>query len=84
MGFNSPKTISELVDALERIQQELFVVQEGLEKWEQADIAGRATDGKKKKVVRRVLPTKLPLPSPPRIREALHCLSQLRHPLRPQ
>jgi uncharacterized membrane protein YdfJ with MMPL/SSD domain len=47
--FNSPKTISEVVDELERIQQELFALQKVVEKMEEADTASRATSGKKKR-----------------------------------
>jgi hypothetical protein len=34
---NSPETISDLADELERIQQQLFAIQKVLEKMEQAD-----------------------------------------------
>jgi hypothetical protein len=43
-----PEWHSELVDDLERIQQELLAIQKALEKMEQADTAGRATSGKGK------------------------------------
>jgi cob(I)alamin adenosyltransferase len=41
VSINSQKTISEVVDALERIQQDLFGIQRVLEKMEKAETAIR-------------------------------------------
>jgi hypothetical protein len=50
VGLNSPKTIAEVLDEIERIKQELFSLQKALEKIEKADIASRgATSGKRKR-----------------------------------
>ena len=49
MGINSPKTIAEVLDEIERIKQELFSLEKALEKIEKADIASRATSGKRKR-----------------------------------
>jgi hypothetical protein len=53
VGLNSPKTIAEVLDEIERIQQELFSLQKAVEKIEKADTASRATSGKRKKVIFR-------------------------------
>ena len=49
MGLNSPKTIAEVLDEIERIQQELFSLQKAVEKIEKADAANRATSRKRKR-----------------------------------
>ena len=49
MALNSPKTIAEVLDKIERILQELFSLQKAVEKIEKADIASRATSGKRKR-----------------------------------
>jgi hypothetical protein len=49
VGLNSPKTIAEVLDEIERIQQELFSLQKAVEKIEKADAASRATSGKRKR-----------------------------------
>jgi hypothetical protein len=51
VGLNSPKTIAEVLDEIERIQQELFSLQKAVEKIEKADIASRGDKRKKKKVI---------------------------------
>ena len=53
MGLNSPKTIAEVLDEIERIQQELFSLQKAVEKIEKADAASRTTSGKRKVISRR-------------------------------
>ena len=42
VNSETPKTISEVADELERIQQDLFRLQTALEKMEKAEIASRA------------------------------------------
>jgi hypothetical protein len=49
VSVNSPKTFAEVVNELERIQQELFSLQKAMEKIEKADTAGRVTSGKRKR-----------------------------------
>ena len=49
MGLNSPKTIAEVLDEIERIQQELFSLKKAVEKIEKADTASGATSGKRKR-----------------------------------
>ena len=49
MALNSPKKIAEVLDEIERIQQELFSLQKAVEKIEKADIASRAISGKRKR-----------------------------------
>ena len=41
MGLNSPKTIAEVLDEIERIQHELFSLQKAVEKIDKADAASR-------------------------------------------
>jgi hypothetical protein len=49
VGLNWPKTIAEVLDEIERIQQELFSLQKAVEKIEKADAASRVTSGKRKR-----------------------------------
>jgi hypothetical protein len=49
VGLNWPKTIAEVLDEIERIQQELFSLQKAVEKIEKAAAASRATSGKRKR-----------------------------------
>jgi hypothetical protein len=56
VGLNSPKTIAEVLDEIERIQQELFSLQKAVEKIDKADAASRATSGKRKAVISRRQP----------------------------
>ena len=56
MGLNSPKTIAEVLDEIERIQQELFSLQKAVEKIDKADAASRATSGKRNTTISRRRP----------------------------
>jgi hypothetical protein len=56
VGLNSPKTIAEVLDEIERIQQELFSLQKAVEKIDKADAASRATSGKRVTVISRRRP----------------------------
>ena len=51
MGLNTPKTIAEVLDEIERIQQELFSLQKAVEKIDKADAASGATSGKRNTVI---------------------------------
>ena len=52
MGLNTPKTIAEVLDEIERIQQELFSLQKAVEKIDKADAAsGATTSGKRNTVI---------------------------------
>jgi hypothetical protein len=56
VGLNSPKTIAEVLDEIERIQHELFSLQKAVEKIDKADAASRATSGKRNTVISRRRP----------------------------
>jgi hypothetical protein len=56
VGLNSPKTIAEVLDEIERIQQELFSLQKAVEKIDKADAASRATSGKRNTTISRRRP----------------------------
>ena len=56
MGLNTPKTIAEVLDEIERIQHELFSLQKAVEKIDKADAASRATSGKRNTVISRRRP----------------------------
>ena len=56
MGLNSPKTIAEVLDEIERIQQELFSLQKAVEKIDKAGDASRVTSGKRNTVISRLRP----------------------------
>jgi len=56
VGLNSPKTIAEVLDEIERIQQELFSLQKAVEKIDKADAASRATSRSEERRISRRRP----------------------------